>query len=115
MGISRLPFAALALVVVLLFGANPAQAGARLGAHVGAIPETNDLVHKAGVYVSIGRPYYGYAYYPRYYYPRYYYPRYYYPRRVYRRRYYYPYYWRRRYYRGYRPYRRWGYRRYRRW
>ena len=116
MRISRLPLAALVLFVVALFGANAARADARLGAHLGALPSTNAMVHKAGVYVSIGvRPYYGYRYYrPRYYYRRYYYPRYYYPRRVYRRRYYYPYRWRRRYYRGYYP-RRWGYYRYRYW
>ena len=115
MRITRLPLAALALFVVMLFGANAARADARLGAHLGALPATNAMVHKAGVYISIGRPYYGYRYYhPRYYYPRYYYPRYYYPRRVYRRRYYYPYKWRRRYYRGYYP-RRWGYYRYRYW
>ena len=115
MRITRLPLAALALFLVALFGANAARADARLGAHLVAVPTTNAMVHKAGVYVSIGvRPYYRRYYYPRYYYPRYYYPRYYYPRRVYRRRYYYPYKWRRRYYRGYYP-RRWGYYRYRYW
>ena len=110
MRIARLPLAALALSVVMLFGSNAAQAGARLGANFGEVTTSNDLLHKAGVYVYVGRPYYGYR---RYYRPRYYYPRYYYPRRVYRR-YYYPYRWRRPYYRGYYP-RRWGYYRYRRW